>query len=48
MQQVRKETPEEKRVRMEAYNMVMKWFEDGKKYEDVQLAIQNCEVALCL
>ena len=30
MQQVRKETPEEKRVRMEAYNMVMKWFENGK------------------
>lgn len=48
MQQVRKETPEEKRMRMEAYNMVMKWFENGKKYEDVQLAIQNCEVALCL
>lgn len=34
MQQVRKETPEEKQARMEAYNMVMKWFENGKKYED--------------
>lgn len=34
MLQVRKETPEEKRVRMEAYDMVMKWFENGKKYED--------------
>lgn len=34
MQQVRKETPEEKRVRIEGYNMVMKWFENGKKYED--------------
>ena len=34
MQQARKETPEEKQARMEAYNMVMKWFENGKKYED--------------
>lgn len=34
MKQVRKETPEQKRVRMESYNMVMQWFENGRKYED--------------
>lgn len=31
MKQVRKETPEQKRVRMESYNMVMQWFENGRK-----------------
>ena len=43
MQQVRKETPEEKQARMEAYNMVMKWFENGKKYEDELRAAKGKE-----
>jgi len=34
MQQVRKETPEERKRRLESYDLVMKWFENGRKYED--------------
>ncbi|MBE5080241.1 hypothetical protein [Phocaeicola dorei] len=34
MQQVRKETPEERKLRLESYDLVMKWFENGRKYED--------------
>lgn len=34
MQQVRKETSEERELRLESYHLVMKWFENGKQYED--------------
>lgn len=34
MNEVRRETPEQRRRRLESYEMVMKWFENGKKYED--------------
>jgi len=43
MNQVRRETPEEKKARLESYDIVMKWFENGRRYENELRKAKNQE-----
>lgn len=46
MKEKRRETPEQRKHRLECYEVVMKWFENGKKYEDGLREAENKEASL--